>query len=88
FVMIPPLSEADVACELYAISLWACLIGIMEALRRNCSDDVRFTPKSGHSQRRLRCPLSAKSGHRDLHDGDDWSGPLALDCCQMRDVLG
>ena len=25
--------------------------------------DVRFTPKSGHSARRLRCPLSAKSGH-------------------------
>ena len=26
--------------------------------------DVRFTPKSGHSQRRHRCPLSAISGHR------------------------
>jgi len=25
--------------------------------------DVRFTPESGHFQRRLRCPLSAKSGH-------------------------
>ena len=28
-----------------------------------CVRDVRFTPKSGHFQRRLRCPLSAKSGH-------------------------
>ena len=25
--------------------------------------DVRFTPESGHSQRRRKCPLSAKSGH-------------------------
>jgi hypothetical protein len=25
--------------------------------------DVRFTPKSGHGQRDLRCPLCAKSGH-------------------------
>jgi hypothetical protein len=25
--------------------------------------DVRFTPRSGHSQRRLGCPLSANSGH-------------------------
>jgi hypothetical protein len=25
--------------------------------------DVRFTPESGHFQRRLRCPLSANSGH-------------------------
>ena len=24
---------------------------------------VRFTPESGHFQRRIRCPLSAKSGH-------------------------
>ena len=29
-----------------------------------CVQDVRFTPKSGHSQRRVRCPLSAKSGQR------------------------
>jgi hypothetical protein len=27
------------------------------------SSNVRFTPESGHSQRGLRCPLSAKSGH-------------------------
>jgi hypothetical protein len=26
--------------------------------------DVRFTPESGHFQNLLRCPLSAKSGHR------------------------
>jgi len=26
--------------------------------------DVRFTPKSGHWQARLECPLSAISGHR------------------------
>ncbi len=25
--------------------------------------NVRFTPESGHFQRRLSCPLSAKSGH-------------------------
>jgi len=25
--------------------------------------DVRFTPESGHFRIRLRCPLSAKSGH-------------------------
>ena len=25
--------------------------------------DVRFTPRSRHTQRRHRCPLSAKSGH-------------------------
>jgi hypothetical protein len=25
--------------------------------------DVRFTPKSGYSAARLRCPLCAKSGH-------------------------
>jgi len=29
-----------------------------------CVADVGFTPESGHSQRRLRCPLSAISGHR------------------------
>ena len=46
--MISPLSEADVTPQKYALSHWACLIGIMEGLRRNCSDDVRFTPKSGH----------------------------------------
>ncbi|MCK5711972.1 MAG: hypothetical protein KAI25_04580, partial [Hyphomicrobiaceae bacterium] len=28
----------------------------------------RFTPKSGHSQSRRRCPLSAKSGHTDKAD--------------------
>ena len=31
-----------------------------------CVSDVRFTPKSGHSQRRLRCPLCAKSGHQSI----------------------
>ena len=42
-------------------------IGAMSDLGRkrhsasNC--DVRFTPESGHSQRRLGCPLSANSGH-------------------------
>ncbi len=30
---------------------------------RACVGHVRFTPESGHSQRRLRCPLSANSGH-------------------------
>ena len=25
--------------------------------------DVRFTPKSGHAQRGIACPLSANSGH-------------------------
>jgi len=29
-----------------------------------CVMDVRFTPESGHFRKRLRCPLSAKSGHR------------------------
>jgi len=28
--------------------------------------DVRFTPKSGHSQWGRRCPLSAISGHPDV----------------------
>ena len=27
------------------------------------NEHVRFTPESGHSYRRLRCPLSANSGH-------------------------
>jgi hypothetical protein len=31
--------------------------------------DVRFTPESGHSLRLFRCPLSAKSGHRDVEKG-------------------
>jgi len=28
------------------------------------SDDVRFTPKSGHLAGPEECPLSAKSGHQ------------------------
>ena len=28
---------------------------------------VRFTPKSGHRETSLVCPLSAKSGHRPFH---------------------
>jgi hypothetical protein len=28
-----------------------------------CPRDVRVTPESGHLPRRLRCPLSANSGH-------------------------
>ncbi len=35
----------------------------MARRRRRASENVRFTPKSGHSQRRFRCPLSAKTGH-------------------------
>ena len=38
---------------------WLRLFGVAETHVK----DVRFTPKSRHSQRRLRCPLSAKSGH-------------------------
>jgi hypothetical protein len=29
-------------------------------------NDVRFTPNSGHVQRKEGCPLSAKSGHQAL----------------------
>ena len=42
-----------------ASDTWLRLFGVAETHVR----DVRFTPKSGHSQRRLRCPLSANSGH-------------------------
>jgi hypothetical protein len=31
---------------------------------------VRFTPESRHSRRRLRCPLSAKSGHWEVMTAD------------------
>ena len=34
--------------------------------------DVRFTPKSGHFQRRLRCPLSAISGHGLISHLNGW----------------
>jgi len=31
---------------------------------RVAKSHVRFTPKSGHLQRKHRCPLRANSGHR------------------------
>ena len=31
--------------------------------------DVRFTPESGHFQKRCSCPLSAHSGHLDVEKG-------------------
>jgi hypothetical protein len=48
-----------------------------------CVRDVRFTPKSGHFPRGPICPLSAKSGHRDLDERDDWKGATGLDCCHF-----
>src|SRR5262245_47907394 len=39
--------------------------------------DVCFTPKSGHAQRRYKCPLSAMSGRAD----ETWYGAGALDRC-------
>jgi hypothetical protein len=30
--------------------------------------DVRFTPESGHSSLRIKCPLCANSGHSQLHN--------------------
>ena len=42
------LPKADIGCVLSEV--------------RRCGINVRFTPKSGHSQVSLECPLSAKSG--------------------------
>ena len=40
--------------------------------RRATFSNVRFTPESGHSQRQLRCPLSAKSGHSPIEPPQDY----------------
>ena len=36
-------------------------------------DDVRFTPKSGHSSVQLQCPLRAKSGLTQCSNWDRYS---------------
>jgi len=45
--------------------------------------NVRFTPKSGHSARRRQCPLSANSGHRDLHDRDHGRAQMGFVWAQL-----
>src|SRR5262245_21517226 len=40
--------------------------------------DVRFTPKSGHAQRRHRCLLSANSGHSGRMFGRTWYSVACL----------
>ena len=58
-----------------------------------CIRDVRFTLNSGHSQRRHRCPLSAKSGHglpfieMSLNMGRDETIQTSTECAKSRSLL-